>query len=143
MPDPHFGPGPDPNRPPPPRPRPPRLTGAAHLLAATRAALAGLQRLLAEAAFRQELALALAVAAAFALAGVPGWAWAGAAGLFLLVVAVEALNTAIEEIVDRLSPDWSDFARNAKDLAGLAVACVLIVFSGFAALVLWQALAGG
>jgi diacylglycerol kinase (ATP) len=122
-----------------PRPRPPRLTGLAHLLAAIRAALAGVRKLWGEAAFRQESALALAVVGAFVLSGVPGWAYAVFAALFLMLVAVEALNTAIERIVDRLSPDWSEFARDAKDLAGLAVACVILVITGFVAWVLWRA----
>lgn len=123
----------------PERPRPPRLTGLPHLLAATRAALAGLRRLWAEAAFRQELAFGVAVVLAFAFSGVEGWAWAVFAGLFLLLVGVEAINTAIEVIVDRLSPEWSEFARDAKDLAGLAVACLILVNVGFVMMALWRA----
>ncbi|NCU20091.1 diacylglycerol kinase, partial [Candidatus Falkowbacteria bacterium] len=38
---------------------------------------------------------------------------------------VEALNTAIECLVDQLSPDWAEFARDAKDLGSVAVACVI------------------
>ena len=47
-------------------------------------------------------------------------------GIFLLLVAVEALNTAIECIVDRLSPEWEEYARDAKDLGSLAVTCILL-----------------
>jgi diacylglycerol kinase (ATP) len=49
----------------------------------------------------------------------------GAAGLVLLLIAVEALNTALEVLVDHLSPGWSQFAKDAKDLGSLAVACVI------------------
>ena len=48
------------------------------------------------------------------------------AGLALLVVALEALNTALECIVDHLTSDWAEFARDAKDLGSLAVLCGLL-----------------
>jgi diacylglycerol kinase (ATP) len=46
--------------------------------------------------------------------------------LILLVIAcilfsVEALNTAIEEVVDKISPERSEFGKNAKDLGSTAV----------------------
>lgn len=47
-------------------------------------------------------------------------------GVFLLLVAVEALNTAIECIVDHVTGDRAEFARNANDLGSLAVVCVLL-----------------
>lgn len=46
-------------------------------------------------------------------------------GLFVLLVAVEALNTAIEMIVDEISPHETDLARHAKDLACFAVVCLI------------------
>lgn len=117
--------------------RPPRRTGLPHLIAATACAGAGLQRLWQEAAFRQEVAGAAALVVLFAVSGVGAGAYAVAAALFLVLVAVEALNTAIEVVVDHLSPDWSEFARDAKDVAGLAVACLVVVNVGFALLTLW------
>ena len=47
-------------------------------------------------------------------------------GLALLVIALEALNTAIECLVDHLTQDWAVFARDAKDLGSLAVLCGLL-----------------
>ncbi len=104
---------------------PPRKTGLAHLLAAARYSVGGLRRLARESAFRQEVALGGLVLVLLAIFG-PGWGHvAGFAVLLCLLVAVEALNTAIEVLVDHLSPQWAEFARDAKDLGSLAVAAVL------------------
>jgi len=45
--------------------------------------------------------------------------------LFCILMSVEALNTAVEVIVDRISPDYTEFAKAAKDLASFAVFCML------------------
>lgn len=105
--------------------RPGRVTGPKHLLAAGTYSAGGLRRLWRETAFRHEV---LGGAAAMALllwmrASPPELL--GFAVLFLLLIAAEALNTAVEEIVDHLSPSWSAMARNAKDLGSLAVLCLL------------------
>jgi diacylglycerol kinase (ATP) len=58
---------------------------------------------------------------------------AGLIALGLLLVATEALNTALEVLVDHLSPGWSAWAKDAKDLGSLAVACVIglvMIYSG-------------
>lgn len=106
--------------------RPNRITGPKHLLAAGSYSLGGLRRLWAETAFRHEvlgggLALGLLLGVGATLLQLLGFGL-----LFLLLIAVEALNTAVEEIVDHLSPGWSTMARNAKDLGSLAVLCVLL-----------------
>jgi diacylglycerol kinase (ATP) len=41
--------------------------------------------------------------------------------LFCILMSVEALNTAIERIVDRESPEISEFAKVTKDLGSTAV----------------------
>ena len=106
--------------------KPARKTGIAHFFAAAGYSAGGLRRLWGESAFRQE-ALGMVV--------VPVVLWGlGAsllhylvfAGLALLVVALEALKTALECIVDHLTQDWAEFARNAKDLGSLAVLCGLL-----------------
>lgn len=106
--------------------KPARKTGLAHFFAAAGYSAGGLRRLWGESAFRQEL---------LGIALVPVLLWAlGAsllhylvfAGLALLVVALEALNTALECIVDHLTQDWAEFARDAKDLGSLAVLCGLL-----------------
>lgn len=61
--------------------------------------------------------------------------------LFCILMSVEALNTAIEVIVDHLSPEHSEFAKAAKDLGSLAVFCLLCA-GGLYVLVLTAAKAG-
>ncbi len=109
----------------PPRPKPARITGVAHVLAATGYSLSGLRRLWRETAFRH-IVLALAISAGvFAVVGAGMVEFAILAVMFLLLVAVEALNTAIECIVDHLAPHWAEFARDAKDLGSLATMCLV------------------
>ncbi len=106
--------------------KPPRKTGFAHLIAAATYSGAGLRRLLRESAFRQELVIGVLVLAGLALWGVPWPKILGFSIFLLLLTAVEALNTAIEVLVDHLSPEWSEFARDAKDLGSLAVGATLL-----------------
>lgn len=106
--------------------KPERLTGLAHFFAAAGYSLGGLRRLWRESAFRQEVLAAVLVLAALVALSAPFWAYLAVAVLICIVFAVEALNTAIEVLVDHLSPEWSSFARDAKDLGSLAVMCILI-----------------
>jgi diacylglycerol kinase (ATP) len=46
--------------------------------------------------------------------------------LFCILISVEALNTSIELIANRVSPQPSAFAKAAKDLGSLAVFMVLV-----------------
>jgi diacylglycerol kinase (ATP) len=107
--------------------KPPRKSGVAHFFAAAGYSAAGLRRLWQESAFRQEAVMGVAVLAGLAVWGASGPQLLGALALVLLVVLVEALNTALEEVVDHLSPGWSQFAKNAKDLGSLAVACAISI----------------
>lgn len=60
--------------------------------------------------------------------------------LFFCLVAVEALNTAIECIVDHLAPNWAEFARDAKDLGSLATMCLLCANGVFIGAILFRAI---
>lgn len=53
--------------------------------------------------------------------GVSALEWAALAMAIALVMAAEALNTAIEHVVDLASPEWHPLARDAKDVAAAAV----------------------
>lgn len=115
------------------RQAPPKLRGFSHLLASTRYSAAGLGRLLGEPAFRQEIMLGVTLLSVLALMGVAPALLLIQVVLLLILAAAEALNTAIELIVDRVSPEVSVFAKQAKDLGSFAVFCLLAVNLGFAA----------
>lgn len=116
--------------------RPGKHAGLAHVIAATRYSLAGARRLWREAAFRHELLAFGLIVGLFAFSAVPLWAYLGAILLMLVTVAVEAVNTAIEEVTDHSSPDYSDMAKHAKDLGSFAVSCLLLANGLWAAWVL-------
>lgn len=96
------------------------------MLAAARYSLGGVRRLWGETAFRHEVLAFVLVTVVFLLSGAPLWGFVGATLLFLLTVSVEALNTAVEEITDHASPNYSEMARHAKDLGSFAVFCLLV-----------------
>lgn len=105
--------------------KPPRKTGIAHFFAAAGYSIGGLKRLARESAFRQEVALIAGLLVLLLVLGASAPEVLGLLALGLVLVMVEALNTAIEVLVDHLSPGWSQFAKDAKDLGSLAVACTI------------------
>lgn len=114
-----------------------RARGLRHLVAAGGYSLAGLRRLLRETAFRHELILGAVGLALLVLRAAPAGRMVVWLVLVLALIAVEALNTAIECIVDRVSPEWSEAARDAKDLGSFAVACLIagnLLYLGWALL---------
>jgi diacylglycerol kinase (ATP) len=115
--------------------KPARKSGGAHFFAAAGYSLAGLKRLARETAFRQEVALILGLLVLFLVFRASLPEIAGLLVLGLGLIAVEAVNTALEVIVDHLSPGWSAWAKDAKDLGSLAVACMIgaiVLYSGIA-----------
>ena len=94
-----------------------------------------------ESAFRQEFWLAMVlVPAAFWV----GRNWAKVAlliGSTLLVLIVELLNSGIEAAIDRVSFEWHDLSKRAKDLASAAVMLSLLLCAGIWLAALWQRLA--
>lgn len=100
--------------------KPERVTGVAHLFAAAGYSIGGLRRLWMETAFRH-IIVALPIGSVLLYIMDAGIAdFLVFLVLFSALVAVEALNTAIECIVDHLAPQWEVFARDAKDLGSLA-----------------------
>lgn len=128
---------------PKPREKPARITGIAHVFAAAGYSIGGIRRLWQETAFRH-ITLCLPVCGV-----VLAWAGASVADycvmmvLFFALVATEALNTAIECIVDHLAPNWEEFARDAKDLGSLATMCLLGANGVFIAHIIFRALTRG
>ncbi|MBN8633277.1 MAG: diacylglycerol kinase [Rhodobacterales bacterium] len=116
--------------------KPPRKTGIAHFFAAASYSIGGLKRLARESAFRQEVALILGLLVLFLVLGASLPEIVGMLAIGLLLIAVEALNTALEVLVDHLSPGWSEFAKDAKDLGSLAVACTIGALALYSGIVL-------
>mgnify|MGYP002784077359 CR=1 FL=1 len=106
--------------------RPKRVTGLAHFAAAAGYSLAGARRMWGESSFRQEVLALAGLVALFLVVRASVGEIVGLLVLGLIVFAVEALNTALEEVVDHLSPGWSEFAKNAKDMGSFAVMCALV-----------------
>ena len=104
---------------------PVKVTGWHHLLAAFGYSLNGARRLLQETAFRHELLMAAGNIALFTYAGARLGDYLTMILLMLALFAFEALNTAVEEIIDRISPEWSQTGLHAKNLGSFAVLCLL------------------
>jgi diacylglycerol kinase (ATP) len=100
-------------------------TGFRHFLAAAGYSWAGFLRVLREAAFRQELGFFAVAMAALVLVGASAGEIVVAVLLFLGLFSVEAMNTAVEEVIDRISPEISIVGKHAKDLGSFAVACMI------------------
>lgn len=101
--------------------KPSPRTGLPHLIAATGYSLAGLGRLWREVAFRQEVFAGGAGLLILLVSGAAIHSLAIFVMLLMALLAVEAINTAIEVIVDHLSPEWSEFGKQAKDIGSAAV----------------------
>ena len=97
-----------------------------HILNATKYSYNGLRRLLKEDAFRYEIFAAIISIFLFYILKVNSEDMATLLFLILLVLAFESLNTAIEEIVDFISPEYSETAKHAKDMGSFAVLCMLL-----------------
>lgn len=106
---------------------PEKVRGLRHVWAAQQYSIGGFRRLWHEAAFRHELLAYAAALILFLLIGAGVLKILILTALFLFVLALEALNTAIEEIVDRVSPEISLTGRHAKDLGSFAVFCGLLI----------------
>jgi diacylglycerol kinase (ATP) len=102
-----------------------KASGLRRVIAATRYSLQGLVRLWREEAFRHEVVAFMAGLLVFAVVGAHVADYLIYLVLMLILFSVEALNTAIEELVDRISPEISSVGRHAKDLGSLAVFCLL------------------
>ena len=103
-------------------PPPKGATGLRRVANATRYSLEGLAAAWRhEAAFRQEVLLAVVLVPLGLWLGRGGAEKALLAGSVLAVLVVELLNSAIEAIVDRASPERHELAKRAKDLGSAAV----------------------
>lgn len=102
-----------------------KTTGLRRVVAATRYSLQGLARLWREEAFRHEVIAFVAGLVIRVAVGAQLTDYLIYLVLMLVLFSIEALNTAIEELVDRISPEISSVGRHAKDLGSFAVFCLL------------------
>lgn len=91
-----------------------------------------------ESAFRQECLLALLLLPAALWLGRSWTETALLAGSVMLVLIVELLNSAIEAVVDRVSPDLHPLSKRAKDIGSAAVMLSLLTCGLLWASALWQ-----
>ncbi|PKO48307.1 MAG: diacylglycerol kinase [Betaproteobacteria bacterium HGW-Betaproteobacteria-4] len=90
-----------------------------------------------EAAFRQEILLAaIALPLAFYL-GKSGVERALMIASVVLILIVEILNSAVEAVVDKASPEKSELAKRAKDMGSAAVLLALVNAAAVWACLLW------
>jgi len=68
--------------------------------------------------------------------------WALVALAIALVVTAELLNTALEAVVDLVSPEEHPLAKRAKDIAAAGVLVASLGAAAAGAIVLWMHLAG-
>ena len=90
-----------------------------------------------EAAFREELLLtAIAIPLAIFL-GKTGVDRALLIGSIIVILIVEILNSAVEAVVDKASPEKHELAKRAKDMGSAAVLLSLMNAAAVWACVLW------
>lgn len=107
--------------------RPPRKTGFRHLLAAGTYTVGGARRLARETAARHEMVLITLGIASLLFMRASGRDIGGFCILSAVLLAMEAMNTAIEVLTDHVSPEWSEAAKHAKDLGSLACGIMITV----------------
>ncbi len=90
-----------------------------------------------ESSFRLETYLLLILTPAALLLGGNGLERALMIGSMLLVLSAELLNSAIEQVVDRISPEYALFAGRAKDMGSAAVFLTMINVVAIWTALLW------
>lgn len=90
-----------------------------------------------EAAFREEVLLAAITIPLALYLGKTGIERALLVGSIILILMVEILNSAVEAVVDKASPEKHELAKRAKDMGSAAVLFSLINAATIWACVLW------
>lgn len=109
----------------------PGLKGVKHFCAAFGYSMAGLAAAFKhEAAFRQELFLGVVHFTAMFLLDLSLELRLYLAAVWIILVCFELVNSAIEAVVDLVSPGWNELAKRAKDLGSATVFCMLVLFWG-------------
>lgn len=95
-----------------------------------------------EHAFRQELFVVIIATIAAFLLPVVAWQKLLLIGVFVLVLVVELINSAIEAVVDRVSLERNPLSKNAKDFGSAAVLLTLLLAAATWLVILWPVFFG-
>lgn len=95
-----------------------------------------------EHAFRQELFVVVIATIAALLLPVPAWQKLLLIAVFVLVLIVELINSAIEAVVDRVSLERNPLSKNAKDFGSAAVLLTLMLAAATWLVILWPLFSG-
>lgn len=120
--------------------KPEKTHGIGHIFDAVGYAWAGVKILLTETAIRLELGGTIFTLILFLAVGVEPLHFMIYIMMALVVLGFEGLNTAIEMIVDEISPEYSEFAKNTKDVASASVLMALLAAGSFSTYALFNAL---
>ena len=90
-----------------------------------------------EAAFREEVLLAIVAIPLAVFLGETGVDRALMIGSVLLILIVEILNSGLEAVVDKASPEKHELAKRAKDMGSAAVLLSLVNAATVWTCVLW------
>lgn len=121
----------------------PGHTGWRHLVHSTRYSLKGLRAAFRnEAAFRQELGVCGVLLPLAWWIGQGPVEWILLVGSCLLVLIVELLNSAIENVVDRIGTERHELSGRAKDIGSAAVMLSLITAGLTWGLLAWEKFLG-
>jgi diacylglycerol kinase (ATP) len=91
-----------------------------------------------EHAFRQELFVVLIATLVAMMLPVSALEKLALIAVFVLVLIVELLNSAIEAVVDRVSLERNPLSKNAKDFGSAAVLLTLLLAAATWLVILWQ-----
>lgn len=91
-----------------------------------------------EMAFRQEVLLTIPHFLILYMGGFGLNVWLALSVLLALVFSFELLNTAIECVVDLVSPEYHELAGRAKDAASAAVGVCLLAYGLLLGLLVWS-----
>jgi len=108
-----------------------QYTGIKRIVAATGNSINGLRAtFIHERAFRQDLLLCALAAILLAFLGIPMPVRVLMWFSLLFILLAELVNTAIENVIDRISEDYHDLSKRAKDVGS---AIVMLTLAGVAA----------
>lgn len=116
-------------------------SGLRRILNASRHAMDGLRMAWkSEHAFRQELMIMVPASIIALLMPVTPVEKLALIGVFILVLIVELINSAIEAAIDRISFERHPLSKNAKDMGSAAVGLALTLAGITWAVILWPLL---